>query len=226
MKRILQKFFTRASFFAILWSGLTACSLGDKSTSLVFQSATRSIASTSTALNSSDYSLTLNMGGRRLAESTLAMIFGTTGTDLESTLTQNVLLQSQFGGGCDLYAASEINGQIEFPRDVCINGAQSVVNLSNSNPMRYATVAKMCDTLVQTSTSFNYAISKIYSGAAIAAPSTSAVTTAYQLFFPSETPDPTLVTSLVGLTSVSTSSSDAWKLVLDALCTSPEWQAL
>lgn len=208
---------------SLLLPFLHACFLQPKPSDLVFDDseAQRNYRN----LASDDYDVVPYVTTRAYVESTLNQIFGSTG---DTTVESAVYQKKEFGGACDRYAPSDTGASAyEFPRSQCYTGI-TIVQPSNSNPMRYSYTAKICESLVNNATRFTYAMKQIIpayvAGQKLADPSDASIIKAYQLFFQSESPSAEVVNALKGISSSSTMSDEAWKRILVTLCVSPEWQ--
>lgn len=182
---------------------------------LLFQSTSRGPAS-------ADYETLLQVADRGYVESVLADAFGTEGTSEATYLQQMTIQRHEFGGPCDRYEASELNGRREFPRADCFSGMRNNT-ITNANPARFSLTMQVCDRLISTAPRFNHFLSKIYGTAPVAAPTTATIQRAYGIFFREEVPSPSVVNGFKDLVKGS-SPQDAWKLITTAICVSPEWQ--
>jgi hypothetical protein len=205
----------------------SGCLIQPKPSDLVFDdtvAASRSIASIASV--DMGYSVSPYVADRAYVESTLAQVFDLTGS---TTLETGVYQKKEFGGACDRYGANDDGaGNYAIPRAQCYTGIQ-VVQPSNSNPMRYSYTMKTCEVLVNTASSFNAAMLKVFptwkTTDTLKAADAASITKAYQLFFPADAPSADLLASFQTMSKAATTTSEGWKQVLLTVCvSSPEWQ--
>lgn len=184
-----------------------------------------------------NYSVTLPMSKRTYVESVFLQVFSISETETDrQTLKTMIYDKKEFGGGCDPYGVSEkiVNGITvdEFARYRCTSGLLQDLKAA-SNPIRYAWTAKACETMILSrAPRFAAAMSKIIPGWTVGAnlesskPNADSIAKAYDLFFQGQSPDPEVVQALIELGNTVTEADSAWKLILTALCVSPEWQSI
>jgi hypothetical protein len=180
-----------------------------------------------------DYSVTLPVAKRHYVESVFVQAFAIPLNDPDrATLKTAIYDKREFGGGCDRYGVSdtEVNGVIvaEFPRAQCSTAILPELE-STSNPMRFAWTAKACENMIYSRPArFQGIMTQVLpgwvSGTPTAKPSPESVSRAYGLFFQGRAPEDEVLKALVALGESSSTSDEGWKLILTALCVSPEWQ--
>jgi hypothetical protein len=225
---------------------MLGCSISDKQSALVFQSSTntgatdpsRGVASV-TNDSAAPVSAAIPVADRAYVSAALLQAFsnGQDTTAIQSIINNNIYVSAQFGGGCDHYAASNVAsavtgfpGTLEYPAAKCVD---ATVLPAYSNPMRYANTATACDSIVNSSvwtTSsgqiMNKIISGLVAGAVYPTPNATTVKKAYAIFFPIDPPSTDVVNALLAVGTNSTNTTDAWKQIVIAICSSPEWQVL
>jgi hypothetical protein len=193
---------------------LTGCLL-QPTTALQFKSAIRGPSSIT-------FESQLQVSDRQYVESVLANAFGTAGTSQEAYLEQMTLQRHEFGGACDGYEASDLNGNQEFLRARCFSGLRNNTKAS-ANPARFSLTMQACDGLIATPDRFNFFLSKIYGASPVQAPTSATIQKAYGVFFREEAAEAVVVNGLRDMVR-GESPTDGWKLIATALCVSPEWQ--
>ncbi len=219
----------------VLGFGLGGCF---KTTDIKFNDRQAAVASgRAPAGDVQDYSLNVQLGKRHYVESVFIQVFSIPPGDPDlATLKTAIFDKREFGGGCDRYGVSEItvNNALtdEFPRARCSFGILPEMPAA-TNASRYAWTAKACETFIVTRTArFAAVMNKIHTGWTANSnqprhrPNAENVKLAYDLFFQGETPDTEVVNALIELGNTAPNVDEAWRLILTALCVSPEWQGL
>lgn len=177
----------------------------------------------------------LRLVDRRYVDSLLRDLFGPVGagTAADTAISSNVLEQAALGGACDSYATQITNsnpntGVITYsiPTEQCYGGMSAVLP-AQLNSARFGFVAKACGALLDDTTAKNAILKKVFGGtlpATIPAPTSATLISAYQLFYPLQTPSSAVITSLTALGNTATANSDKWVRVMYGICSSPEWQ--
>jgi hypothetical protein len=196
---------------------LTSCIMNAPTDLQFSSSAIRSPASL-------EYQSNLQVADRQYVESVIATAFNTANTSDGDFLQQLTIQRYEFGGSCDRYEASEINGNIEFPRAQCFTGL-SANTQATSNPARYSLTIQICERMINTPDRFNSFMSKIYGTNPIQVPTNATIQKAYGIFFKEEIPTNEVATALKNI-SPSSTPAETWKNIATALCISPEWQIL
>lgn len=165
-----------------------------------------------------DYELKLQVGDRRYVESVLSQVFDL--SESESTSIRDLIYKKQeFGGACDRYAQSEINGTVEFPRETC--SGLDIVLPATANPMRFAYMTKVCENLVNNSSYLSRAVGNVNQDF-----SETHFLSLYQKFYLEESPSTEVINSFKNLYDEKGTQREGWKLVMLGLCLSPAWQVL
>ncbi len=206
----------------ILLAFLTSC-IPSQKTDLVFSSA----AVVSGVLNiHSKYTVNLQMTERRYVYDTLVKVFNIeSNSTTDNWITTNIYRRSEFGGGCDSYAESDLSAStVEFPMETC--SGVSRTQLATNNPMRFAFTMKACEYITNQTIHMDQVRPKILGTSGWEAPSDNAVRKAWALFYPAEPIDASIVESLKNIQSVAGSPAEAWKFIVHTICSSAGWQAL
>lgn len=168
-----------------------------------------------------DYASELQMAPRTYIVSTLMEAFSAKGTPSEAYINTNVGRMIEFGGGCDQYEPSDKgSATAEYPEQVCYNSI-GVVQKSTNNPMRYAIMSKVCETLVVDRLSD--VRNKLF-GASWPVPATSNIGQAWELFYQAEQIDERVAKALIDISKQTSSNEKAWQAIILATCMSPQWQ--
>lgn len=168
-----------------------------------------------------DYASELQMAPRTYIVSTLMEAFSAKGTPSEAYINTNVGRMIEFGGGCDQYEPSDKgSATAEYPEQVCYNSI-GVVQKSTNNPMRYAIMSKVCETLVVDR--LGDVRNKLF-GASWPVPATNNIGKAWELFYQAEQIDERVAKALIDISKQTSSNEKAWQAIILATCMSPQWQ--
>lgn len=169
-----------------------------------------------------DYAGELQMAPRHFISSTLVEAFSAKGTASETYINTNVGRMVEFGGGCDQYEPSDtgVGNTLEYPEQYCYNSI-GVVQKSTNNPMRYAIMTKVCETLVVDR--LGDVRTKLF-GATWPEPSTANIGKVWELFYQAEQIDNGVARALIDISKQTSSNEKAWQSIILATCMSPQWQ--
>ncbi len=173
----------------------------------------------------------LQLGDRSYVESAMKDVFEVTPEIPEAKQLEDLIYNDgTFGGGCDLYGASEVvigtTAQAEFKRAFCgtkLTESQPVI----SSAQRMAQTVKACDVLIYGANTFPRVMAKIIpgwtAGRAENRPTPDRMKSAYALFDRTGSlPDP-VIEKLMDLSNSVSDADEAWRWVLKAYCESPEF---
>ncbi len=221
-------------FFRVL--ALNSSSSPGASSTLTFTTSGTTTGNGDTPAASINFESELRLVDRRYVDSMLRDLFGpiSAGGAADTAITSNILTQASLGGACDTYAAKitavdEGRNLITYSpsNEQCFSGMSAVLP-AQLNSARFALVAKACDALLSDATARNAILTKVFGGtlpATIPAPASATLTTAYQLFYPLQTPSSAVITGLTALgNTATTNNTDKWIRVMYGICSSPEWQ--
>jgi hypothetical protein len=180
----------------------------------------------------------LRVADRRYVDSVLRGVFGlaavsSTNTGAALIVRQNIWERPEFGGACDRYAgvitgiadvSTSLQPNVVNYVENCFNGV-GVVNPAKVNQARLALIAKTCDSLVNDSSAMGAVMTKLYGSTTAGTVDSAHLISAYQLFYPDETPSQTVQDKLVGVgTAFGTAPALQWKGIMLGICGSPGWQ--
>lgn len=184
-----------------------------------------------------DYDSRLILSDRNYVQSVFTQIFNVSaGSADETKLKELIFNQYVFGGGCELYGGSEIRTSTntfvhEYTNIKCAMNFNDGIteNLQpHSNSMRYAMTMKACDYSVNNSVMMNSAMRKVFPAwnppGSLPLPDTLSISRTYRLFYLNQSPSPELISDLFELASLTNSSLEKWKLIMNTICISPSWQ--
>jgi hypothetical protein len=173
----------------------------------------------------------LQLADRSYVESALKDVFEVTPEIPEAKQLEDLIYyEGTFGGGCDLYGASELvsgaTAQAEFKRAFCgtkLTESQPVT----SSPQRMAQTVKACDALIYGANTFPRVMAKIIpgwtAGRAANRPSLARLRIAYALFDRTGTLSDALGSKLIELSDSVSDGDEAWRWVLKAFCEAPDF---
>lgn len=170
-----------------------------------------------------EYGLQLQMGDNAYVESVLVQAFSNGSDESRGKIHTMIYQQTEFGGVCDRYAMSEIDGNPEFPREKCAN---SELTKANSNPGRYAYAIKACEELTTQEASFKNIMDKIFPDGKIEKVNQATFLKAYQIFYLEESPDKAVTNEFIKLSKEVGDPKEAWRVIMMTLCSSPQWQSI
>ena len=147
---------------------------------------------------------------------------------LDKMLITNIYKKVEFGGGCDVYEASNLDAynQIEFPNESC--GSINSTQVATSNPMRFSITSKVCEDILSDSVARESIRKKIF-------PSTSqwgnpsdmaAIKRMWNLFYPIDKINAATSKALEVVGYSTNNEEEAWKAMIFTVCSSPAWQVL
>ncbi len=173
----------------------------------------------------------LQLADRSYVESALKDVFEVTPEIPEAKQLEDLIyFDGSFGGGCDLYGASEVvsgtAAQAEFKRASC------GIKLSESQPVtssaqRMAQTVKACDILIYGANTFPRVMAKVIpgwtAGRAANRPTPERLKVAYALFDRTGLLPDAVIEKLMDLSNSVSDADEAWRWVLKAYCESPEF---
>jgi len=174
----------------------------------------------------SKYLLVLQVPDREYTTTVIKKVFNIqNGSASETWINTNIYTRTEFGGGCDRQAESDLgSGTIEFPSESCGNTLDSVI-VSTSNPMRFGLTMKTCEYVTNQAANMNEVKTKIFGSQAWATPTSETIEKAWALFYPADQIAAETSTALKDINKAAKDPAEAWKLILFTLCSSPGWQS-
>jgi hypothetical protein len=181
----------------------------------------------------------LRVADRRYVDELLRSVFGlaavsSTNTGAALIVRQNIWERPEFGGACDRYAgiitgitdvSTSLQPNVVNYVENCFNGV-GVLNPAKMNQARLALIAKTCDALVNDSSAMGAVMTKLYGSTTAGTVDSAHIISAYQLFYPDETPSQTVQDKLVAVgTAFGATPALQWKGIMLGICGSPGWQA-
>lgn len=170
-----------------------------------------------------EYQSELQMSDRQYVESVLLSAFDARGSAEAGPIQQHVYEKVEFGGGCDKYEASELNGNYEFYREYCWTGMKSN-SVPSSIPSRYSYTMKICEYLVNSPNRQQAFLAKYLGSATASAPTRANIVKAYGAYYIEVVPSAEIVDALMSLSQ--SDAYESWKQINLAICSSPGWQVL
>lgn len=147
-------------------------------------------------------------------------------SSLDNKLINEIYKKVEFGGGCDVYEASETAfNVIEYPNEAC--GSIATDQVATSNPMRFSITSKACEDILADSATLTKVRNKIFASSSWGSPSDyQAIEKMWKLFYPIDPINDAITKSLEDVGYATSNNTDAWKTMIFTVCSSPGWQVL
>jgi hypothetical protein len=178
-----------------------------------------------------NFGQSLQLGDRSYVESAMKDVFEVTPEIPEAKQLEDLIYyDGSFGGGCDLYGASEVAAgatvEAEFKRASCGSGLSESQSV-HSSAQRMAQAVKACDVLIHGANTFPRVMTKIIPGWAPGKPANrptpERLMVAYALFDRTGSLPDAVTEKLMDLANSVSDADESWRWVLKAYCESPEF---
>ncbi len=173
--------------------------------------------------------VTPRLGDRFFIESILMDIFGPEAAEI----TKKFIFERAtiWGGPCDSYEQVRINAGpdgLTDPHSACPNGkgAASLPMVATPNLLRQAYMRRACSALINSTSTMNIALSKIFPKGKTEKPEAKSLVAAYHLFHPALDPDSKILDALEQTAKKENDTLKQWSDIYFILCTDPKWQLI
>ena len=170
----------------------------------------------------------LRLGDRLYVEAVLTDVFGPSiASDLKTDIRSNPAV---FGGSCNLYEqvftddGTPLIG-LEDEATGCLGGMPALNHplVGSSSTLRAGWLAKICRSATNRPAAVRFALADAFPDGTLGPPNTRALKVAFQKFFP-ERELPAAVAKALLAIAPTAKPEERWKLILNALCLTPDWQ--